>query len=184
MASTNVRFALLVLSFFITTVLSVKQPRFKIDSRIVGGRDSIKGHFPYYVSLVDSSQTHFCGGSIISKYHILTAAHCHNSTENLHMDPTEILAVLGVTQMTTNVTVKQIESISIHKRFDPNIFINDIALLKTVGEIEFSQFIQPIRIVSSNFVATNRCEATMCGLGFIHFVSFFTSFVYFYVQYS
>ncbi|EEC18184.1 serine protease, putative, partial [Ixodes scapularis] len=48
---------------------------------IVGGMDATPLEFPWQISLrlVQNSGTpgqHFCGGSIINKQHILTAAHC------------------------------------------------------------------------------------------------------------
>jgi trypsin len=43
----------------------------------VGGEDANINEFPYLVSLrYYEENIHFCGGSIISKWHILTAAHC------------------------------------------------------------------------------------------------------------
>jgi hypothetical protein len=46
--------------------------------RIVGGRTARDGQFPWQISInrFNSMQTSFCGGSIIDKNTILTAAHC------------------------------------------------------------------------------------------------------------
>ncbi|KAG0418051.1 hypothetical protein HPB47_005162 [Ixodes persulcatus] len=43
--------------------------------QIVGGSDATPLEFPWQISLRISGQ-HICGGSIINKQHILTAAHC------------------------------------------------------------------------------------------------------------
>ena len=48
------------------------------NARIYNGRDAKDGQYPWYIFLkiVDKKCRNSCGGSLISKKHILTAAHC------------------------------------------------------------------------------------------------------------
>jgi trypsin len=45
------------------------------DTRIINGRESTPHEYPFAVSLSDD-QGHFCGGSLITRNAVLTAAHC------------------------------------------------------------------------------------------------------------
>ena len=56
----------------------------KNGNRIIGGSESIPNQFPWqaYIRVrLHSGKRSFCGGSVISKRHILTAAHCAENTE-------------------------------------------------------------------------------------------------------
>uniref|UniRef100_A0A8D2CKH0 Coagulation factor X n=1 Tax=Sciurus vulgaris TaxID=55149 RepID=A0A8D2CKH0_SCIVU len=44
--------------------------------RIVGGRDCKEGECPWQALLIDEEDEGFCGGTILSPFHVLTAAHC------------------------------------------------------------------------------------------------------------
>ena len=64
-----------LLAIIMTATLSIAAQA-DIKHEIVGGVVAEKGEFPFQVSLQSTSGSHFCGGSLIKKNWVLTAAHC------------------------------------------------------------------------------------------------------------
>ena len=51
------------------------------SEQVIGGDDSKLGEFPYMALLgyvLDGDMYYLCGGSVLNKKYVLTAAHCHN----------------------------------------------------------------------------------------------------------
>lgn len=49
----------------------------RLGARIVGGENALPGEFPFIVTLISSMTGYnFCGGVLIDKHTVLTAAHC------------------------------------------------------------------------------------------------------------
>ena len=56
-----------------SAVVAAPTPQDSVD--IVGGTAAAAGDFPFIVSL-QSSGSHFCGGSLVNANTVITAAHC------------------------------------------------------------------------------------------------------------
>jgi secreted trypsin-like serine protease len=106
------------------------------NSRIVGGEEAYIYSWSMIVSMQDrSTNTHFCGGSILSDSYILTAAHCvHNET------PDGIRIAAGIYNLTeSSPTIRHVDAIYIHPDWSSSSgdYRNDIALLHISEPFDF-----------------------------------------------
>ena len=88
---------------------------------IVGGVDALPGEFPWFVHFGNED----CGGTLISKNRVLTAAHC------IEDGPPETVFVNGEIDLGVGVEISVVASVS-HPNYDPigqSFFKNDVAVL-------------------------------------------------------
>lgn len=92
--------------------------------RIVGGTDALHSDAPFAVSL-QYFNGHFCGGSLIAKNWVLTAAHCLMFTNPDHV-------VIGSTDLEnhSDQEIIEVESVVSHPLYDPGKMSYDFALVK------------------------------------------------------
>ncbi|XP_018367822.1 PREDICTED: chymotrypsin-2-like, partial [Trachymyrmex cornetzi] len=105
---------------------------------IVGGRRAYPGEIPYQVSLQIGNNFHLCGGVIIDKYYVLTAAHCVFDAY-----PSEFLVIAGTTDLRKPHSRHLVQSIFVHEGFGTS-FTDDIALLRLQKPLKFSSRICPV----------------------------------------
>lgn len=106
------------------------QNRSRMAPRIVGGTVAADRAYPWLVALEDNTGDQFCGGTLISKNKVLTAAHCCFSGSNLSPDPVGPLRVrVGSNQRGIGGQVFKVASQAIHPKFNPITLDYDVAIL-------------------------------------------------------
>lgn len=144
----------------LSTVRSKYRP-FEIRMpRIIGGDATAPGEFPWTVSVKLNGQP-ICGGSLINREWILTAAHCV-----VGYNPKNLTVRLGayrIKDMSESQTVDLSVSLFIvHKEYSmPRPFSNDIALLKMADPVEFTDFIIPICLPTEDQITTATSSAVI-----------------------
>lgn len=119
---------------------------------IIGGEKSKPGQWPFVVALLAYTERQFfCGGSVISRKHILTAAHCMKPKYS-----EDVLAANDVTVFMGHHNLQEknyaqndlrsVRRISIHPDWNARDqkYDADLAVLTLSKTIDFTNFIQPV----------------------------------------
>ncbi|GBP51874.1 Trypsin-3, partial [Eumeta japonica] len=134
------------------------QPEEVSNSRIVGGEESTIEDHPYQVSFIVNN-SYFCGGFIVSKDYILTAAHCSQN-----VDPSTVVLRAGSTWR-KNGTIIPIAEVTPHPEYDNPAFDKDVAVMRTVSPIEFTDTIQPVPLPTKGRPMRGRTDVCVIGWG-------------------
>ncbi|CAO1364158.1 unnamed protein product [Diamesa serratosioi] len=130
------------------------------DIRVVGGTESRPHQFPFLVGLiltVNDGKQSLCGGSIIGKNHILTAAHC---IENIY----KIDVLAGIHNVFEDKPIYHAEvyerDFLMHFAYNSGTLENDIALIYLQKPIPLSNFMNPVALPTHN-QAMNQFTGTV-----------------------
>ncbi|GLV36627.1 easter [Carabus blaptoides fortunei] len=131
------------------------------QERIAHGANATMGQFPWmallggYISPSQPAPSYFCGGTIINKKYILTAAHCIMN-ENIKPE----FVILGELNLLTEIDcepyldtevcadeplIMKVSKVIPHWKYNSTSLRHDIALLRLEQEIpKYTDFIQPV----------------------------------------
>ncbi|MEP5728179.1 MAG: serine protease [Sulfitobacter sp.] len=109
------------------------------DTRIYGGRPAEQGAWPWQVSLHTAARvgqdaesrvmSQFCGGSLIARQWVLTAAHCVQDWDKSITPTADILIRSGSVNLFDG-DFRPVAAIFPHPDYDPDRTDNDVALIK------------------------------------------------------
>ncbi|XP_074657289.1 chymotrypsinogen B-like [Tubulanus polymorphus] len=110
--------------------------------KIVGGVDALRGEFPWQVGMRNPSGHNFCGGSLLNKNWVVTAAHCVKGKTT-----SDFTVTLGDHHKTENDHTEQSRSVSrivMHPDYVSAGQGNDIALLLLETPARYTHFVRPV----------------------------------------
>ncbi|XP_038107492.1 transmembrane protease serine 9 [Culex quinquefasciatus] len=127
--------------------------RIPITQQLVSfGNASRLGEWPWHVALFHrmnrASPTYACGGTIVAKNYVVTAAHCtYPQSRARPLKIAEMLIRAGIANLQAlEHSLQQVGVVEIvrHDEFNSDTVESDVALLRTAGEFEFGSYVKPI----------------------------------------
>ncbi|KAK1798347.1 hypothetical protein P4O66_007810, partial [Electrophorus voltai] len=147
-----------------TDLLPVACGRPPLVNRIVGGSEAQEGAWPWQVDIQVESTGHVCGGSIISRLWVLSAAHCFPnpsdvSSYRLYMGRYQLN---GYNQFET---LSRVRMVVIPEGYSNPQGGSDIALVQLSTPVTWSDRIQPVCLPSADlhFKSGTLCYVTGWG---------------------
>ncbi|XP_068200999.1 chymotrypsinogen A-like [Palaemon carinicauda] len=139
-------------------------------TRIIGGTATGKNEYPWQVAIVwpgiDDFQDFYCGGSIINKRWVLTAAQCNVISEDQ--------VIVGLHSWGSPPATRRrvdIEAVVTHEQFNRETKENDIALLRLAEDLNFSDLsVAPVCLPFPGTTETFAdIKATATGWGVLEY---------------
>ncbi|KAI4900728.1 hypothetical protein NFI96_014369 [Prochilodus magdalenae] len=138
--------------------------RAPLNLRIVGGQAASPGAWPWQVSLQSPEfGGHFCGGSLISKDWVLTAAHCFPSTNVAGLEVH--LGKQNLEGSNPNQVIRGVKKVFRHPSYDSNTNNNDITLLSLNASVNFTKYIVPVCLADSKSTFAAGTKSWITGWG-------------------
>nr|AQM58426.1 venom s1 protease with cub domain 11 [Pristhesancus plagipennis] len=127
----------------------------KNPSRIYGGREIRPHEYPWLVALITGLERRMpiCGGSIITQYHVLTAAHCVTDSKGNPTGSTYSVLVGEYDWQADKNDARQVikvNDIIKFKNYTSYIKDFDIAILNLEREIQFSDRVGPVCLTETH----------------------------------
>ncbi|XP_013856109.1 atrial natriuretic peptide-converting enzyme [Austrofundulus limnaeus] len=111
--------------------------------RILGGRVSRRGAWPWQCSLQSGQSGHVCGCVLIARRWALTVAHCFEGRENADLWK----VVLGLTNLdhpSPHSQSRGVRSIIVHPRYNRAVVDYDISVVQLDSEVDETVYVRPV----------------------------------------
>ncbi|XP_064092189.1 transmembrane protease serine 9-like [Macrobrachium nipponense] len=112
--------------------------------RISGGFNASPHSHPW-IAVLFNSHKQFCGGSLIDRTHVLTAAHCVAHMSQVDIQNLRVrLGAHNIRQQERSVQEYRVSRVVRHKDYDSRRLYNDVAMLTLDKEVRYSSKVRPV----------------------------------------
>nr|XP_023697560.1 atrial natriuretic peptide-converting enzyme-like [Paramormyrops kingsleyae] len=120
-----------------------RRPAARMSKRILGGRTSRPGRWPWQCSLQSDPSGHICGCVLIGHKWALTVAHCFEGRESA--DAWKV--VLGINNLdhpSPFMQTRKVKKVIVHPRYNRAVVDYDISVVELDQDVEESSYVRPV----------------------------------------
>ncbi|XP_036188958.1 atrial natriuretic peptide-converting enzyme isoform X2 [Myotis myotis] len=125
-----------------------RRPAARMNKRILGGRTSRPGRWPWQCSLQSEPSGHICGCVLIAKKWVLTVAHCFEGRENAAVW-TVVFGINNLDHPSAFVQTRGVRTIILHPRYSRAVVDYDISIVELSAEVQETSYVRPVCLPSA-----------------------------------
>ncbi|KAJ1061193.1 hypothetical protein K5549_012216 [Capra hircus] len=124
-----------------------RRPAARMNKRILGGRTSRPGRWPWQCSLQSEPSGHICGCVLIAKKWVLTVAHCFEGRENAAIWKV-VFGINNLDHPSTFMQMRLVKTIILHPRYSRAVVDYDISIVELSQDINETSYVRPVCLPS------------------------------------
>ncbi|KAK2491491.1 hypothetical protein MC885_000541, partial [Smutsia gigantea] len=124
-----------------------RRPAARMSKRILGGRTSRPGRWPWQCSLQSEPSGHICGCVLIARKWVLTVAHCFEGRENAAVWKV-VFGINNLDHPSTFMQMRLVKTIILHPRYSRAVVDYDISIVELSEDIKETSYVRPVCLPS------------------------------------
>ncbi|XP_068961281.1 atrial natriuretic peptide-converting enzyme [Petaurus breviceps papuanus] len=141
-----------------------RRPAARMYKRILGGRTSRPGRWPWQCSLQSEPSGHICGCVLIAKKWVLTVAHCFEGRENAAVWKV-VLGINNLDHPSIFMQTRLVKTIILHPRYNRAVVDYDISIVELNEDIVETSYVRPVCLPRSQQVVEPDTYCYITGWG-------------------
>ncbi|XP_039607330.1 atrial natriuretic peptide-converting enzyme isoform X2 [Polypterus senegalus] len=140
------------------------RPAARMTKRILGGRTSRPGRWPWQCSMQSEPSGHICGCVLIGKKWVLTVAHCFEGREKASVWRV-VFGINNLDHPSDFMQTRQVNRIILHPRYNRAVVDYDISIVELDTEINETSYVRPVCLPSRDQSAQPDTYCYITGWG-------------------